>query len=254
MSPSFTTPFPMPTPPMPGRVGPGRCRGPGAWIPGPHILPDGLHPEPAAVQAELRRRQVDWCSTWWNPSAARVGSSIFPFCLDAMALPYTGARAETMVLTSGKTLAKGWMAAAGIPTRPGSAPGRGPKSPPRQRSGRGHLDHQIGLGTRLHRPGTPQRDQRTPTTPRCFPLLQSRAPQLGGACFAERFIAGREFNLSLLAGPQGPDVLPPAEIVFEGYTADMPRIVDYRAKWDRRPSNTTIPPGGSISRPPMPIF
>jgi D-alanine-D-alanine ligase len=27
-------------------------------------------------------------------------------------------------------------------------------------------------------------------------------------------------------------VLPPAEIVFEGYGPDRPRIVDYRAKWD----------------------
>jgi D-alanine-D-alanine ligase len=65
-----------------------------------------------------------------------------------------------------------------------------------------------------------------------FALLEFRARQLGGSCFAERFIPGREFNLSLLAGPEGPEVLPPAEIVFEGYTEDMPRIVDYRAKWD----------------------
>ena len=66
-----------------------------------------------------------------------------------------------------------------------------------------------------------------------FPLLRSRAARLGGACFAERFIAGREFNLSLLAGPCGPDVLPPAEILFEGFSQAMPRIVDYRAKWDQ---------------------
>jgi D-alanine-D-alanine ligase len=38
--------------------------------------------------------------------------------------------------------------------------------------------------------------------------------------------------LSILAGPQGPQVLPPAEIIFEGYDADQPRIVGYRAKWD----------------------
>jgi D-alanine-D-alanine ligase len=65
-----------------------------------------------------------------------------------------------------------------------------------------------------------------------LPLLEARAQELGGACFAERYIAGREFNLSLLAGPAGPQVLPPAEIVFDGFTDDMPRIVDYRAKWD----------------------
>jgi len=27
-------------------------------------------------------------------------------------------------------------------------------------------------------------------------------------------------------------VLPPAEIIFEGFGADQPKIVDYRAKWD----------------------
>ncbi|HSO20980.1 MAG TPA: D-alanine--D-alanine ligase, partial [Desulfosarcina sp.] len=62
--------------------------------------------------------------------------------------------------------------------------------------------------------------------------MRRRASRLGGACFAERYIDGREFNLSLLDGPHGVEVLPPAEIVFDGYTDKMPRIVDYRAKWD----------------------
>jgi D-alanine-D-alanine ligase len=59
-----------------------------------------------------------------------------------------------------------------------------------------------------------------------------RAPFLGGVCFADAFIEGREFNLSLLGSPQGPQVLSPAEIIFEGYAAGQPRIVGYRAKWD----------------------
>ncbi len=62
-------------------------------------------------------------------------------------------------------------------------------------------------------------------------VLRRRAPQLGGACFAEEYIEGREFNLALLAGPQGPEILPPAEIVFEGYGTQRLRIVGYRAKW-----------------------
>ena len=37
--------------------------------------------------------------------------------------------------------------------------------------------------------------------------------------FAEAFLDGREFNLSLLDGPSGPAVLPIAEIVFEGFVA-----------------------------------
>lgn len=62
-------------------------------------------------------------------------------------------------------------------------------------------------------------------------LLQGRAKALGGACFAEKYIHGREFNLSLLATDTGVRVLPPAEILFQGIVQDQPRIVGYRAKW-----------------------
>jgi D-alanine-D-alanine ligase len=63
--------------------------------------------------------------------------------------------------------------------------------------------------------------------------LASQTERLQKPCFAERFIAGREFNLSLLAGVKGPvEVLPPAEIDFSDFPADKPRIVGSAAKWD----------------------
>ena len=55
--------------------------------------------------------------------------------------------------------------------------------------------------------------------------------RLGGACFAEEFIDGRELNLSVLERPGGPQVLPPAEIRFEGLPPGSQRMVGYRAKW-----------------------
>lgn len=58
------------------------------------------------------------------------------------------------------------------------------------------------------------------------------AERLSAGFFAERFIDGREFNLALLDGPNGPEVLPPAEIVFVDFPADKPKIVGYQAKWD----------------------
>ncbi len=58
-----------------------------------------------------------------------------------------------------------------------------------------------------------------------------RAERLGGEAFAEAFVDGREFNLAVLAGPDGPEVLPPAEIRFVDYPPDRPRIVGYKAKW-----------------------
>lgn len=50
--------------------------------------------------------------------------------------------------------------------------------------------------------------------------------------FIEEFIEGREFNVSLLAGENGVEVLPPAEMIFSDYFDNKPKIVGYQAKWD----------------------
>lgn len=50
--------------------------------------------------------------------------------------------------------------------------------------------------------------------------------------FIEDFIEGREFNVSVMAGPDGPEMLPPAEMLFIDYPENIPRIVSYRAKWE----------------------
>lgn len=50
--------------------------------------------------------------------------------------------------------------------------------------------------------------------------------------FAERYIEGREFNLSILEIDGAPTVLPPAEIEFMDFAPGTARIVDYAAKWD----------------------
>ena len=61
--------------------------------------------------------------------------------------------------------------------------------------------------------------------------LAERAARSGRPCFAEQFVEGREFNLSVLAGPEGPEVLSPAEIDFSAFPPGKPRIVGHRAKW-----------------------
>lgn len=50
--------------------------------------------------------------------------------------------------------------------------------------------------------------------------------------FVEEFIDGREFNVSILGGKNGAEVLPPAEMIFSHYFNDKPKIVGYKAKWD----------------------
>jgi D-alanine-D-alanine ligase len=45
------------------------------------------------------------------------------------------------------------------------------------------------------------------------------------------YIDGREFNISVLTGEKGPEVMPPAEMVFHNFEVDKPKIVDFKAKW-----------------------
>lgn len=47
----------------------------------------------------------------------------------------------------------------------------------------------------------------------------------------QEYIDGREFNISVIAGKSGPEVMPAAEMVFHNYKDGMPRIVDFKAKW-----------------------
>lgn len=156
---------------------------------------------------------------------------LFPSLLDALRFPYTGSPAEAIFLTSHKTLAKERLLQAGLPTPDwvGPWPAGGGMRRPASGSGRWiikSLWEHASVG--LDEGSVLAADSEAALTAE----LQKRCDMLGGACFAEEFIDGREFNLSLLASPDGPEVLPPAEILFSGYTPDMVRIVDYRAKWD----------------------
>jgi D-alanine-D-alanine ligase len=152
---------------------------------------------------------------------------LIPACLDTMGIPYTGAKTLPMFLTSHKVMAKERLKQAGLPTAEWVGPG--PPALPEACAGvwiiKSVWEHaSIGLDA--------DAVVAVPDALALGALLAARAPKLGGLCFAERYIEGREFNLSLLADEGGPQVLPPAEIRFAGYGVGRPRIVDYRAKWD----------------------
>jgi len=53
----------------------------------------------------------------------------------------------------------------------------------------------------------------------------------GKEVFAEQYIEGREFNIAILGGENGPQVLFPAEIKFNDFPEGKLKIVGYRAKW-----------------------
>ncbi len=159
---------------------------------------------------------------------------LFPAMLDSAGFPYTGSKTEAIWLTSHKVMAKERLAAAGLPTPywVGPDPAELPPIHRPQKNINGLRQTWIVKSLWEHASvgleGASIID--AASEGRVLDELRLRSPLLGGACFGEVFIEGREFNLSVLAGPDGPQVLPPAEILFEGY-GSRPRIVGYRAKW-----------------------
>jgi D-alanine-D-alanine ligase len=146
---------------------------------------------------------------------------------DHLGISYTGAGTEAMFLTSNKVLSKQWMRGAGIPTPEWMVQGRVPdmELP---------FPHAYIVKTLWEEASIGIDDQSVREAANLAELehiLDMRSVVLGKPSFAEVFISGREFNLSVLGGPEGPEVLPPAEIVFS-FPDDRHHIVDYKAKWD----------------------
>ena len=151
-----------------------------------------------------------------------------PALLDALQLPYTGAGTNAMFLTSNKLLAKQQLACAGLPT-PTWFSARMLQRHPVVTKGRYILksvwEHaSIGLSETAI--------LETDSGVKMQEFLKARYEHARGESFFEAYIEGREFNLSLLAGKHGVEVLPPAEISFDAFPDGKLRIVDYRAKWE----------------------
>lgn len=65
--------------------------------------------------------------------------------------------------------------------------------------------------------------------------IHQKEQEFGGSWFVERYIDGREFNISMLDGENGEtQLLSPAEILFENLPESTPKIVDYAAKWNTK--------------------
>lgn len=160
--------------------------------------------------------------------------SIIPSLLTSMGIPYTGSPADGIHFTSNKLLAKEKMTAEGLPTPAwsGSYPDdiTSPSdilllSPEKKTWIVKSVWEHASLGlddTGMVRNGTKEK---------LFSRMEERSPLLGKECFVEEYIDGREFNISLIADRNSVKVLPPAEILFDGYDKEKPKIVCYNAKW-----------------------
>jgi len=147
-----------------------------------------------------------------------------PALFNALGFAYTGSSAEAIFSTTNKVFAKTLMRSAGISTPdwftlsspPGDSEIRG-----RRMIIKSVWEHaSVGLDdASVFSPSSGQE---------VFNRLAGRKKEL----FAEMYVEGREFNLSVLAAQKGPEVLSPAEIRFVGYEEGKPRMVGYTAKWD----------------------
>jgi len=159
---------------------------------------------------------------------------LFPGLLDAMGIFYTGSCTESIFVTSHKALAKERMVLAGLPTPAWIGPS--PCDLPFVYKNLLLSKKERWLVKSIWEHGSLGLDDDEPVENKdpesLYQILKERAPKLGGSCFAEVFVEGREFNLSILEGTAGIQVLPPAEIIFENYGSEKPTIVGYRAKWD----------------------
>lgn len=150
-----------------------------------------------------------------------------PALLDVEGIPYTGCPTEAVFCTSHKVLAKRCLSAWGLPTPEWFAPD-GPLPPWARET--------LVIVKPLWEDASVGIDQEAVVStadPEAWDRAVRRARKQFGLAgfFVERFIDGREFNVALLARPGGVEVLPVAEMGFEGFGPDRHRIVDYEAKW-----------------------
>ena len=199
----------------------------------------------AALHDELLRLRPDAVFNLVESLAGADSLGYLPSAvLDVLGLRYTGSRTEALFLTTHKLLAKQQLRQAGLPTPAwmksqktihegheaiqANSKGKSPSHPSRPSSPSWIIKGIWDQGSRGMDDDAVLRDVDPAELRR---RLAERAARSGRPCFAEQFVEGREFNLSVLAGPAGPQVLSPAEIDFSAFPPGKPRIVGHRAKW-----------------------
>ena len=176
-----------------------------------------LHPSPGLTVFNLMESPAGRPEALLGAAAA----------LELLGLPFTGSPSGVLWVTTDKLATRAVLAAEGLPVAPGGrldpdrpdlldrVPGPWILKPACE-------DASLGLE------GDP-----VCSTPEAAVIrareLAARFP--GQAVVAETFLPGRELNVSLLARNGCVEVLPVAEIVYEGFPAGMSRVLGYEAKW-----------------------
>lgn len=160
---------------------------------------------------------------------ARV-ESLLAALLEGLGVPYTGSGPDALWTGLHKPIAREKLAAAGVAVPEGfvletaSSPvprafRRKPKArwivkPSREDASHGISIESVVCGERALRERA------------AFVIRTYAQPAL-----VEEFVEGREFNVSILEGANGPRVLPLSEIDFEKFPKGAPRLVTFASKW-----------------------
>jgi len=143
-----------------------------------------------------------------------------PARLDALGLAYTGAGTSAWLDTLSKVGTKLKLAHAGLPTPDWSEDGTGldPEAkvivkPIWEHGSLGIDPASVMLGSEAAR------------------AIVERTLRWNTEHFAEGYIDGREFAAAMMEGPEGVEVLPLRETIFQGFAEGQPLITDYDAKW-----------------------
>ena len=143
-----------------------------------------------------------------------------PARLDALGLRYTGAGTSAWLETLSKVATKLKLRHAGLPTPDWSEDGTG-LDPATRVIVKPVWEHgSLGIDA--------QSVVRASEAPR---VITERVRAWRTEHFAEGFIEGREFAASMMEGPDGVEMLPLRETVFQGFATGEPLITGYDAKW-----------------------
>lgn len=149
-----------------------------------------------------------------------------PALLDHLRIPYTGNATEAMFVTSNKIVSKNVLMSHDIKTANWlDARGDGREIFKKGRYiVKAAWEHaSVGLDEEnIIEADAPEQ---------LIEAIARFATKAPGDWYAERFIEGREFNISVMNDGAGSRVLPPAEIQFNDFAPGKPKIVGYRAKW-----------------------
>jgi len=153
-------------------------------------------------------------------------SYLVPSVFDAEKIPYTGVSGDAQIITTNKLIAKAILASHAIPTPQWqscsdiAAQGIKIRCPVIIKPCASGASLGISDASIINDKNALLKES----------MRRSKAGR--NEFFAEEFIDGREFNVSVISNfDREPSVLPPAEIIFHNYPKHKPRIVGYKAKW-----------------------